>query len=85
MVGDEFDRAVLRNHNRQAVRVLAAEAIGCSVPGSSVFHGLQDAILRFDIEGAIHHFVFKTRDLNLNAKSEESEFVVEQAGNRRPP
>ena len=69
MVGDEFHGAVLGDHNCQAVRILAAETVGCAMSGSGAFHRLEDAILRFDIEGSIHHFVFKTRDLDLNSKS----------------
>ena len=46
--------------------------------GSGAFHGLKDTMLRFDIEGAINHFVFKVGDLNFNAKTQYSEFVIEQ-------
>jgi len=78
MVCDKFDRTILRDHNCKAFGVLAAEAIRRTMSGSGALHGLKDAMLRFDIEGAVNHFVFKAWDLNFNAKSQYSEFVIEQ-------
>jgi hypothetical protein len=54
MVGDEFDRTVLRDHNCKAFRVLAAETISRTMPSSGVVLGPKDTMLRFDIEGAIN-------------------------------
>src|ERR1700726_2225548 len=78
IVCDEFDRTILRDHNCKAFRVLAAEAIRRTMSGSGALHGLKDTMLRFDIEGTVNHFVFKAGDLNFNAKSQDSEFVIQQ-------
>ncbi len=78
MVGDEFDCTVLGNHNGKAFRVLAAKAIGRTVPGSGILHGLKHTMLGLDIQCAINHFVFKTGNLDFNAKSKDGEFVIEQ-------
>ncbi len=78
MVCDEFDRTILGDHNSKAFRVLAAEAIRRPMSGSGALHGFKDTMLRFDIQGAIDHFVFKAGNLYFNTKSQDGEFVVEQ-------
>jgi hypothetical protein len=78
MVRNEFDRAILRDHNCKAFCVLAAQTIGRTMAGSGALHGLKDTMFRFNIECAINHFVLKAGDLNFNAKSQHSEFVIKQ-------
>jgi hypothetical protein len=61
--------------------MFAVQTVGCSVAGSSVFHKLQNAFPRFNVEGAIHHFVFKSRHLNFDANPKR---VNLWSGNRQP-
>src|ERR1700722_10159076 len=78
VAGDEFYGAVLGDDNGQARGVFAAESVGGAMTSAGAIHGLQNAILGLDVEGAIDHFVLETGSLNLNAKAKQGESMVDQ-------
>src|SRR6516162_2443242 len=75
---DKLHRAVLRDHDRKALRKIAAESISRAVAGAGVFSRLWNRNLRFQIQRSVHNLVLKARHLNLGAVTRDGKPRVKQ-------